>query len=385
MAKIETIKEVKHKGGITEKILKNGDKVFYLRFKYLNKTYPLKNMTKLYACKSVSSVREKLAEIKLELSRGLDPFNAKGKTLNDIFYERKDMLIKNNKWQESTAKNQILFYEYYLKEKLGNFKLDKITYSHLIDIRNNMNCKNGRRNMLKLQLSPIFEDAIKRNEIYKNPAKSLDTLPTERKEKVSLRTFDNSLEIFNKLYKAVLDFKTYKNKDGKYNEFFKFLMLTGHRYGEVIQLRKEDCFIERNMIISPNNITKTKEQYEFPIPPLCLDYIKSIESGLLFPNITYSTIRVMFSKILIGSAEHPVWKYKLNQGSGVNLKNGKHLTPHDLRSIIMNIMIRDCKIDVMLADYCLEHKARGVLSHYLDYEYQDKVMAFQKFWEITDI
>ncbi|MCK5111212.1 MAG: hypothetical protein KAQ94_06795 [Arcobacteraceae bacterium] len=46
-------------------------------------------------------------------------------------------------------------------------------------------------------------------------------------------------------------------------------------------------------------------------------------------------------------------------------------------------MIRECKIDSMLADYCLEHKQSGVIEHYLDFNYEDKKSAFDKYWELV--
>ena len=35
-------------------------------------------------------------------------------------------------------------------------------------------------------------------------------------------------------------------------------------------------------------------------------------------------------------------------------------------------MMRDCKIDSRLADFCLEHYQGKVISHYLDFTYEDK-------------
>ncbi len=47
---------------------------------------------------------------------------------------------------------------------------------------------------------------------------------------------------------------------------------------------------------------------------------------------------------------------------------------------MMNIMIRDCNVDSIIADYCLEHQQDGSKSYYLDPSYEDKVEAFEKFW-----
>ena len=46
----------------------------------------------------------------------------------------------------------------------------------------------------------------------------------------------------------------------------------------------------------------------------------------------------------------------------------------------MFLMIRDCKIDSMLADYCLEHMQKGVIEHYLNFDYSSKVESYKKYW-----
>lgn len=377
--------------GITTKILKNGEKCFFWRFKYLGKTYPVKNMTKLYGCNSISSVELKINEIKLDLSKGLDPFNSQGNSLDDIFKERKEYMIKSKKWRESTADNYTKFYNKHIQDEIGHLKLEKIKYSHLLDIRKNMIDNKGvSKNTLQRILNPIFDEAIKKNEITKSPSRLLETAPIERKEKLSDRSFDDSLEIFVKLYNAIINYKSgiYRNQI-EYIEFFKMALFTGHRYGEICQLTKEDVYIKRNLIISPKNITKTNDDYEFPIPKNCLEYIKGIKSGLLFPNINYGSVTGIFGRIINGWKKPSSTKYKLpplnkNLGADIEIKKGKNITPHDMRTLMMNIMIRNCKIDVMLADYCLEHKSRGIIKHYLDFNYKDKVIAYEKFWDVVN-
>jgi hypothetical protein len=45
-------------------------------------------------------------------------------------------------------------------------------------------------------------------------------------------------------------------------------------------------------------------------------------------------------------------------------------------------MIKNCKIDSMLADYCLDHKQNGVIDHYLNFDYSSKVEAYNKYWTL---
>ena len=54
---------------------------------------------------------------------------------------------------------------------------------------------------------------------------------------------------------------------------------------------------------------------------------------------------------------------------------------HDTRKMMMSIMINDLGIDSRLADYCLDHKPQGTIKHYLEFTYEDKVKAYEKYWK----
>ncbi len=60
--------------GITTKVSKNGLKSIFARFKHNSKTYPIKNFTKLFGCKTEKQAFDKLQEVKLLISQGKDPF-----------------------------------------------------------------------------------------------------------------------------------------------------------------------------------------------------------------------------------------------------------------------------------------------------------------------
>ena len=60
----------------------------------------------------------------------------------------------------------------------------------------------------------------------------------------------------------------------------------------------------------------------------------------------------------------------------INLYEGKKLTPHDLRRIMLNVMVTECKIDSTLADTCLSHVQQGTIQDYLSYDYKDIEQAY---------
>jgi integrase len=383
--------------GMSKKIMTNGDEVIMVRFKYLGKTYPLKNFTKLFGCDTFASASEKLIEIKKELSIGRDPFNRKGVSLNDHFEARKLRMLNTGEWRQSTITNYDTFYKKHIKPSIGHLKLDKIEYHHFETILENMSAnQKSSKNTLARIVKPIFKEAIKHKEIYDNPALELKISRNVIKQRISERSRDNSLDIMIKVYRSACLYRPTKDEEfqTQLREFFKFMIFTGHRMGEVLQITKEDCYLDEKIIVSPAKITKTKEDYIFPIPPESLEYIKSVKTGKIFSRLVYGSMNMVFKRILFGSvrkthSKKPIngnkrYEYKHtrnNVSSGVKMYNGKTISIHDLRSIMMNIMIRDCKTDPMLADHCLEHKAMGVKEHYIDFSLKDKTKAFKKYWK----
>ncbi|WP_457744994.1 hypothetical protein [Sulfurimonas sp.] len=287
--------------GITTKELKNGETAIMVRFKYLGKTYPLKNFTKLFGCNTEKQAHDKLnQEIKKMLSEGKDPFNSQTKNLDYYFEERYKTQIIKKLWREdTTAKNYLKFYNKYMRKPLGWKKLSKITYTDLDDILKSISHTGAtQHNQLKKILNPIFKEAMRRGEVDTNPASLLERHKEKKKEKISKRTTEDNLTIVKKLYKAVGLYKPKQTLKKELNAYLYLLLLTAHRYGELLKLTREDIYLDKNLIISPAEITKTREDYHYPVPEECVEYFKSVNSGKLFPNLVYSSVADYWSKLM---------------------------------------------------------------------------------------
>lgn len=356
--------------GITEKKLKDGSTAIYVRFKHEGKIYPVKNFTKLFGITKTSTAATKLHQIKVDISRGLDPFNAKTKDLDHYFEEMYKHNIIKKVWKEdTTALKYKQYYNKYIKKDLGWRKLSKISYSDLDNILKQLSHTKGtQHNMLKKILNPIFKEALKRNEVNSNPAELLKRVKEDKREKITQRTLEDSLTIVRKLYNAIALYKPKQTLTNELNAYLYLLLMTAHRYGELLKLTVNDIYLDKDLIVSPANITKTKEDYFFPIPNECKSYFQTVKSGLLFPNLRYTSVADYFKKLVALT--------------DIELFNGKSITPHDTRSLLLSVMMRNCKIDSRLADYCLEHSTNGVIAHYLDFHYEDKKEAFKQYWEL---
>ncbi len=356
--------------GITTKVMKDGSKNIMVRFKHLGKTYPIKNFTKLYGSSTQLQAFNKLHEVKLEISKGRDPFISTIRNLNFIFDDRVETKIRNGEWKESTPKNYLYFYNRYIRNTIGHKKLEKIKYEDLLGIYKNelAHVANSTKNTFKLILRPIFVEEMKKGNIHRNVIDDLETYNIPVREKLELRVDDNNINIVRKLYAAIPLYKTKSEKQQKEVTVFLYLaLLTAHRFGELMKLTREDCYVEKKMIIAPKGITKTKEDYKYPIPDECIDYIDSIKSGLIFPSIKRGSVYQIFQRVVTLSR--------------ISVYNNKKISLHDTRRLMLSIMIKELRIDSTLADTCLNHKQRGVINHYLSYEYADIEESYKLYWE----
>jgi len=357
------------KENITAKTLKNGTKNFYVRFMFQSKQYPVKNFTKLFGCKTEKQTFDKLQEIKIEIAKGKDPFIVVRNTLNDLYEQRRKINLQNGTWRQRTVESYDYFYNRYIRETIGHKKLSKITYEDLrklYDIEM-AHVENSTKNQFKRIVRPIFVEEMKKGNIHTNVIDMLETYNMPVRERIELRSDEKNIDIVRKLYNAIPEYKALaKYQQEEFKNFLYMVVLTAHRHGELRQLRIEDCYLDKKMIVAPKTITKTKEDYRYPIPDEVIPYLSTIKEGLIFPTLKKGSVYAMFQRLI--------------KKAGVETFNGKSISPHDMRRLLLSIMIKDLKIDSVLADSCLNHKQRGVINHYLSFTYDDIEEAYHHYW-----
>ncbi len=286
--------------GITTKKMKDGSTNIMVRFKYLRRTYSVKNFTRLYGCTTQSIANQKLIQVKQMISEGKDPFVKQLNTLNDLFDQRLKILSENETWSKSTQKDYILFYNRTIRNTIGMKKPNKVTYEDIMKIINSFKATQfAQKNKFINILNPIFEEEIKKKTIFENHFNKIKKFKKVSREDISLRVLNKKpIEIIREIYHAIDKYDYSKHKYLEMNKmYWKMCLLTSHRMGKVLQLEKKHCYIEENKIISPAEITKTKEDYHFPIPQECLNYIKSVESGRLFTMSSSGSLYYSFQRI----------------------------------------------------------------------------------------
>lgn len=354
----------------------NGIMCYFARFKFKNKLYPYINLTNKYGIRKPKEAFEKIQILKNELRNGKNPFEKeKISTEPSLNYLWNDFLENKTKdLSISTINGYVRFYDKWLKKPLGNKKISEITENDLISILNktdpktNKGLKNGSeiyRSNLKKILYPFFIKAKEKDYIQKNILDNSDFRFKRRikKIKISERTNVRHLEIAKQLYKVIDKYEPqYFRQKTELNVFMYLFLMTGHRYGELIQLTKDNLILEEKKIKALPKITKTKIITYYPIPDECIDFFNTIEDGKLFKNIKYGAIYGIFQR----------WKKKAN----LDFK----ITAHEVRNLLLNSMIT-LGIDSAIANKaCLDHGLDEVLEAYLDIDYKEKLNAYNKYW-----
>lgn len=363
---------MKNYKGITTKTLDNGTKNIYVRFKYNGTDYGVKNFTKQFGSKTEKSAFDKLYEVKIMLSQGTNPFDDKSLILNDLWDKR----VLTIKWKGTTRSHYINFYDIVIRDTLGKKVLNKITAKDILGLKNKYNHKSiSYQNRIKSLISPIMDEAIINGDLVYNPLVIIKNKIAPSAKSITEKIVDSELEIAKKLFKKIKNNEVKyisKNYHRKYdtneetNCLFMLMLMTAHRFGELLQLKKSDIY--ENKIVSPKEITKSNRAYEYPLPFEIKEYISSIEEDeLLFPNLNRGIVSVRFKKLI--------------KSLNITVIRNQTITPHDLRRIFTSILVKE-KVDVTLIDDSLEHKIRGVMSHYLNYTYEDKKEVFQKYWKL---
>lgn len=342
---------------------------YFARIKFKNKLYPFLNLTFKYNVRKPKEGFEIIQVLKNELRSGKNPFS-KEKNEEKKIGELWDFYIENkkNELAENTIKSYSKFYKKWLEPTLKNKKLSEVSESDLILIFEKGLKNNGSSNKknFKKILMPIFKIGIEKEYIKKNILENdfFKFKKEVKKQKISQRTNLRHLEIAQKLYRTIDLYESQFKKQREELKIFLYLFLmSGHRYGELLQLEKENIVLEEQKIKVFKDITKTNIITYFPFPHECYDFFTKIDNGKVFKNIEYGAIYGIFKRL----------KNKANLGF--------ELSAHEIRNLLLNSLIA-LGIDSSLVNRaCLDHNQDEVFEAYLDIDFEQKKKIYEIYWE----
>lgn len=197
------------------------------------------------------SLRQKEREIEKDLQDGIDPSLASNITLNDMF--DKYIALKIN-LKESTKVNYIYMYDRFVRNNIGNRKINSFKYSDIKEFYVNLlkkeELKVSTLDIIHNVLHPTFTLAVRDGIIRQNPS---DGVCAELKKGSKKSEQRHSLTIEEQtLFVGFLkDSTTYHH----WLPLFTFFLGTGCRVGEVIGLTWKDIDFKKGTISINHNTT----------------------------------------------------------------------------------------------------------------------------------
>jgi len=185
---------------IRKRTLKNGTVNIYARIRHNGKNLGEKNFTKHFGCRTEKSAFEKLQEIKILISKGINPFEDKTLILNDLW--EKKLLSAN--WRENTRSHYINYYDIVIRNTLGKKSINKINVQEILKLKNDYKHKSiSYQNRIKSMLNPIFEEELIKGNITVNPFSNIKNQVAKSAKPVSQKSFDNELKIARRLLETI--------------------------------------------------------------------------------------------------------------------------------------------------------------------------------------
>ncbi|MDZ7817633.1 MAG: hypothetical protein U5K55_03000 [Aliarcobacter sp.] len=119
MARKNEFKKTKYVG-INELVMADSSKNYIAVFSHNGTRYGERNLTKLFGANSAKQAFERLQEIKIELSKGIDVFGIKSEKMDDLVYKYLEKTSENYKKVSTFAYNK------HIKPVIGHLLLIKL-------------------------------------------------------------------------------------------------------------------------------------------------------------------------------------------------------------------------------------------------------------------
>ncbi len=202
---------------------------------------------------NVKNFKVRVTKIKNDINTGSYIEN-NNVTMYSLGLEITQNKFKRNKISETSYARELMTLDHIKNSSIKDIKIQKITYSQLQDFMDDKKkYANSYIDKIYQMLGRIFNEALKRNYIIKNPLLNVEKPNSEKNNK--------KIEAFT--IKEQQSFLRILDKEKQYKDIFIIALYTGMRMGEILALKKEDIdFKEKNIHIRR---TLTKDKNDNPI------------------------------------------------------------------------------------------------------------------------
>lgn len=368
MGRANQLKKTKF-SNIYEVKMDTGEIHYITKFTHNGTRYSEKNLTKLFGVKTAKKAFEKLAELRLELSKGKDVFSRRSNKIDDLMYRYLES--KSTEYK----KNGTATYNKHIKPIIGHLRIDKVTKEHILKIKSNMeklNLSPNTTRKAKVLLSPIFKEAYQDEVIQRNILDKVSFIKDVPKPELKDRLAEPILDAIKKIYNQAL------KEEDSYASFFLVSIMCGRRMGEICEIKHEDIIdgwvhVRAGTTKTYKNTHHSKAVVEkYPLPQEVLDRIP-------YSKKTTDKVFKHYKRTFLDK-----YKEMIDEKCDLKLKSLAKEYPirsHSNRNFIMAIMSREFGRE-LVGSVCLSHSSRSsnMNERYDSIEDNEKLKVFESYW-----
>ncbi|PPK57329.1 phage integrase family protein [Malaciobacter marinus] len=364
------------------------EKHIYTRFRFNDKVINYKNLTKKFDIKDARKAEKFIEDVIVEnLKKGIDPFHKNftladeknsGRLIEELWEEYKKIELKN--LREISKVQYERFYNRYLKDAFEHKCITQITKQELLSVWSKLDgFSEAYRSKFKIIMGYFYEVAEEENLIDNNFIKHRQFKVGKHKtNKIPLeyRTSQDFITMAQYIYDASHKYETKKQKLKVELPLFVLLnLMTGHRYGELCELRVSNLDLKNKRLVSYTDITKTQIISAFPYPQELDEYFQKFkgikDDRKLFPNIIGPSYGKIFTRLI----------RDINYAHKLKDENVFKITAHEMRNLLLSSMSHLGYDSDEVDKACLDHNANTVKSTYWSTHYKKKVELYNVYWE----
>ena len=198
---------------------------------------------------TLTQFKERITAIRYQLNNGTYIEN-NNITIYELGIEVIENKFKRNKLTECSYNRKLSTLKIIENSLIKNIKIQKATAKQLQDFMDkNQHYSNSYINKIYQLLESIFQEALKRDYIIKNPMLKVEKPKSSRDDKkVEAFTIEEQRLFINKL-----------TPNEKYRDIFIIALYTGMRMGEILALKVENIDFNSKEIHIQRSLTKDKE------------------------------------------------------------------------------------------------------------------------------
>jgi integrase len=360
--------------GLTFTLSKNGTAAWVMRYRYAGRQRELSIGN--YPAMSLKDARGKAAEARARVAAGADVATEKRRQKSELLTSglvrdlAEDYMLRIGPGlAPSTRKESRRYLDKDILPRIGGRLAKEITGGDIVALVDRVGDRSQAvdRRCYEL-LSVLFAHGVAKYVTPSNPCAGIKVsavigVRLPKRERIKL-TRDELALVLTKLAEL-----------GQQNALpVRILLSTCARKGELIKARWEHLDIESGIWNIPPENSKTGKGFIVPLPPTVAGWFQALKAMAGNSQFVLPT-RARQS----GATDRPICHNTLNVALNSLGLDGRHFTPHDLRSTARSYLA-ELGVSVVVAERCLNHALGGLVEVYDQHDYLEERRHALELW-----